>query len=89
MLCRANAGQIPEARQALVTGYAEHRASLQDEKKYRRFWIDMGMLVEGSDVVMVPPGPTAPAPPTPASPGAAAPSADQLPPQLPQQPLLP
>ena len=27
---------MPEARQALVTGYAEHRASLSEKKKYRR-----------------------------------------------------
>ena len=29
-------GQVQDARQALVTGYAEYRASLQDKKQYRR-----------------------------------------------------
>ena len=29
-------GQVEDARQALVTGYAEYRASLQDKKQYRR-----------------------------------------------------
>jgi hypothetical protein len=29
-------GQAEDARQALVTGYAEYRASLQDKKQYRR-----------------------------------------------------
>ena len=36
----SQAGQVrhgqAQARQALVTGYAEHRASLQEKKKYRR-----------------------------------------------------
>ena len=30
---QGNAGQVAEAHQVLVTGYAEHRASLQEKKK--------------------------------------------------------
>ena len=33
---QGGAGQMPEARQTLVTAYAEHRASLSEKKKYRR-----------------------------------------------------
>ena len=41
-MCHASDGvgqaqeQVGKARAQLVTGYAEHRASLSDKKKYRR-----------------------------------------------------